>query len=153
FTATATPLFSTLSLHDALPIYDLLEQSVLVFLVIANQHGVTLLPRAYVPLLRRHNRWLVRGKPCDTEPEYSRCEYMCSVDHEREGVSTREAHASVECVRRRGRGFSAEVEIVEVATEAAHELFAELLVVVGPVLDDDHLVVDIVDPLLVCARQ
>ena len=44
-----------------------------------------------------------------------------------------------------GARVVAEVDVAELGAEAAHELLAEPLVGVGPVLDHDHLVVEILD--------
>jgi hypothetical protein len=131
--------------------FDLFEQPVFVLLVVAGQHGVALLAGADVPLLGRHDRRCVRGKTSHPVPEHARCEDVRSVDHEGKRISLRDGHAAVEGVRRRRSRVGSQVEVAELGAEAAHVLLPELLAVVGSVLEDYHLVVQIVGSKLVCA--
>ena len=60
---------------------------------------------------------------------------------------------SVDRPRGRRHRVRAEVDVPELLAEAANELLAEPLIGIGSVLDDDHLVVEVVNPALVAAGQ
>jgi hypothetical protein len=141
-------------LEQAVPVTrpaDLPEQAVLERLVVAGAHLVALLPRPHVPLLRHHDRRRVRGEPEHAVVEHARREDVGAVDHERQRLPGRERGPAVQRAHwRRGR-LGAEVDVPELRSEAPDELGIELLLGRGAVLDDDHLVCEVVDVTLVGA--
>ena len=143
-------------LEKAVPVggpIDLVEQAVLDVAVVAPRDHVGLLPRADVPLPGRDHGGRVGVEAEHAEPQDARREDVGAVDHDGDGLAVRGSEAAVHGGRRRGSGFGAEVQVPELCSEAADEVLAEALIAVRAILDDDHLVVEVVDALLVAPRQ
>ena len=78
---------------------------------------------------------------------------MGAVDHQRDVGASGLPHRSVQRPDRRGKGVGAKIEVAEFGSVPLDEGGAEFLVFRRAVLDDDHLVADVVDALLVGPRQ
>ncbi len=131
---------------------DAIEQRVFVRLVVALVDDHRLLTGTDVPLLGRDDCGAVGAEPGHAELEDARREHMSAVDHEGERASASDTHAAVQRVGRRRRRIVAKVEVTKFGPEALDQV-ADLFVVVRAVLDDDDLVVEVIDALLVRARQ
>ncbi len=133
--------------------FDLLEEPVLVTLVVALRNGLVLLAGAHVPLLDAdHGRGVARQAE-HAEVQHPRRQDVGAVDHHGDGPPARDLEAAVEGVRGRGRRVVTEVEVLELGAEALDEVLAEALVRGRAVLDGDHLVVEVLDVVLVGARE
>ena len=104
-------------------------------------------------IVASHDRRLVCSQARHPVAQHARCENVRAVDHQGEGATATGTSCSAERHTRRRARCRRPCRPAEVAAEALDVVGRQSLVGRRTVVDDEHLVIEIVDTLLVGPRQ